>query len=61
MINKNHNEQQMKAICSVLGNIKWGYSKTELRRLLQQIGIETVSDGSESNGVKYKIGLNKRD
>lgn len=61
MINKVIDEQQLKAICDVLGETNRGYTKTELTRLLQQSGIELVSDGRQSNGYTYQLGLNKRD
>lgn len=38
-----------------------GYTKTELTRLLQQSGIEILSDGRSSNAYGYTLGLNKRD
>lgn len=49
------------AVCDVLGETNRGYSKKELTRLLQQSGIELVSDGRKSNGYTYQLGLNKRD
>lgn len=61
MVNKVIDEQQLKAICDVLGETNRGYTKTELTRLLQQSGIELVSDGRKSNGYTYQLGLNKRD
>lgn len=60
-MNKVLNEQQLKAICDILGDTYRGYTKTELTRLLQQSGIELVSDGRKSNGYTYQLGLNKRD
>lgn len=61
MVNKVIDEQQLKAVCDVLGETSRGYTKTELTRLLQQSGIELVSDGRKSNGYTYQLGLNKRD
>ena len=61
MVNKVIDEQQLKAVCDVLGETNRGYTKTELTRLLQQSGIELVSDGRKSNGYTYQLGLNKRD
>lgn len=61
MVNKVMDEQQLKAVCDVLGETNRGYTKTELTRLLQQSGIEPVSDGRKSNGYTYQLGLNKRD
>ncbi len=61
MIKKILNEQQLKAVCDVLAETNLGHTKTELTRLLEQSGIEIVSDGKWSNGYVYKRGLNKRD
>lgn len=61
MVNKVIDEQQLKAVCDVLGETNRGYTITELTRLLQQSGIELVSDGRKSNGYTYQLGLNKRD
>lgn len=61
MVNKVIDEQQLKAICDVFGETSRGFTKTELTRLLQQTGIEVISDGSKSNGFTYQYGLNKRD
>ncbi len=60
-IQKNLNEQQLKAICDVLADTNRGLTKTELKRLLKQCDIEAVDDGSTKNGYTYRIGLNKRD
>lgn len=61
MVKKNLDEQQLKAVCSVLAETNSGYSKTELNRLLEQCEIEAVSDGRTSNSYGYTLGLNKRD
>lgn len=61
MVNKVIDGQQLKAICDVFGETSRGFTKTELTRLLQQTGIEVMSDGSKSNGFTYQYGLNKRD
>ena len=61
MVNKQLDEQQLKAVCDVLAETDLGYTKTELTRLLEQSGIEIVSDGKWSNGYIYQTGLNKRD
>ena len=55
------NQQQLAALCDVLGHTNNGFTKKELTRLLQKSGIELVDDGSFNNGLVYKIGLNKRD
>lgn len=60
-MNKDLDEQQLKAICDVLAETNLGYTKTELTRLLQESQIELVSDGRVSNGYTYQIGLNKRE
>ena len=54
-------EQQLKAVCDVLAETNLGYTKSELTRLLEQSGIETVSDGRASSAYGYTPGLNKRD
>lgn len=61
MINKSLDEQQIKAVCDILGETNLGYTKTQLSRLLQQSYIEIVSDGKQSNGYGYQIGLSKKD
>lgn len=61
MINKTLDPQQLKAVCDVLAETDMGHTKTELTQLLQQSGIEVMSDGKMSNGYVYKFGLNKRD
>lgn len=57
---QNLDEQQLKALCDVLGETSSGYTKAELSHLLEQSGIAIVSDDSKSNGYIYQIGLNKR-
>lgn len=54
-------EQQLKAVCDVLAETNLGYTKSELTRLLEQSGIENVSDGRTSSAYGYTTGLNKRD
>lgn len=61
MVRKDLNEQQLKAICDVLGDTSRGLTKTELTRLLTQCLITLIDDGKSSNGYTYTIGLNKRD
>jgi len=61
MVRKELNEQQLKAICDVLGDTSRGLSKTELTRLLTQCLITLIDDGKSSNGFTYTIGSNKRD
>ena len=61
MIKKILDEQQLKAVCDVLAETDSGYTKTQLTRLLQQSGIEVVSDGRSSTAYGYTFGLNKRD
>lgn len=61
LISKVIDEQQLKAVCDVLGNTDSGYTKTELTRLLEQSKIEVLSDGKFNNGYTYGIGLNKRE
>lgn len=54
-------QQQIKAVCDILGHTSQGFTKTELSRLLEQCQIILVDDGYSSNGYTYTIGLNKRD
>lgn len=61
MIKKTLDEQQLKAICDVLAETSSGYTKPQLSRLLQQSGIEAVSDGRSNTAQGYTLGLNKRD
>lgn len=61
MIKKILDEQQLKAVCDVLAETNSGYTKTQLTRLLQQSGIEVVSDGRSGTAYGYTFGLNKRD
>ena len=61
MISKNLDDQQLKAVCNVLGETNRGYTKTELTHILQRSGIEILSDGKQTNGYTYYLGLNKRD
>ena len=61
MINKNFNQQQLEALCSVLGHTNDGFTKKELSNLLIKSNIGLVDDGSFNNGYVYKIGLNKKE
>ena len=61
VVNKVIDEQQLKAVCDVLGETNLGYTKTELTRLLEQSNIQITSDGKSNNGYIYQMGLNKRD
>lgn len=61
MTNKVLNQQQLKAVCDILGHTSEGFTKTELTRLLQQTHIILVDDGNSGNGYTYTLGLNKRD
>lgn len=54
------NQEQLQAICEVLGETNSGLSKTELTTILGQSGIEAVDDGRRSDGITYTTGLNKR-
>lgn len=53
MIKKILDEQQLKSVCDVLAETNSGYTKTQLTRLLQQSGIEAVSDGGSSTAYGY--------
>ena len=61
MVTKVIDQQHLKAVCDVFAETNLGYTKTELTRLLQQSGIEILSDGKSSNAYGYTLGLNKRD
>ncbi|MDR2941223.1 MAG: TIGR02391 family protein [Treponema sp.] len=53
--------EQLKAICNVIADTSSGLTKSELKLVLGQCGIEAVDDGYRSNGYTYSPGLNKRD
>lgn len=57
---KNLNDQQLEAICNVLGNTNQGLTKSEIRRLLNLCGFELVDDGNSRNGYTNSFGLSKR-
>lgn len=61
MINKIINQQQLEALCGVLGNTNDGFTKKELSNILRQSNIKLVDDGSSNNGYVYRVGLNKKD
>lgn len=52
-------QQQLDGICDVLGNTSQGLTKSQLRSLLMQCEIPILDDGSSSNIMSYKLGLNK--
>lgn len=54
------NEQQLKAICDVLGDTNQGLTKTELTELLQQSHITLMDDGRKNNGYTFTMGPSKR-
>ena len=57
------NEQQIKAICDVLGDTQHGLSKTEITQTLRECRIPVLDDGKRTigGGLAYQMGLNKRD
>ena len=57
------NEQQIKAICDVLGDTQQGLTKTEITQTLRECRIPVLDDGNRTigGGLAYEIGLNKRD
>ncbi|WP_404996816.1 TIGR02391 family protein [Caldifermentibacillus hisashii] len=61
MVSKALNEQQLKAICSVLADTNEGLTKKEISNILLQCKIKLVDDGYSRNDYSYTIGLNKRD
>lgn len=61
MNNKIIDQQQLMALCGVLGDTYNGFTKNKLSKLLQQSNINLVDDGSFNNGYIYRTGLNKKD
>lgn len=59
--NKIFTEQNLRNISSIIADTNKGLSKSELQRFLSESRIELLDDGNYSNGISYKIGLNKRD
>ena len=55
------NNQQLRAICNILGETNDGLTKKVLTELLVQTHIDVLSDGKQSNGLVFVVGLNKRD
>ena len=54
-------EQNLYNISAIIADTNRGLTKSELERHLRESKITLVSDGAYSNGVYYRIGLNKRD
>lgn len=54
-------QQQLKAICGILGHTSQGLTKSELSNLLGQCGIQILDDGSRRYSYGFIIGLNKKD
>lgn len=63
MINQQLDEQQLKSVCSVLGDTTRGPSKTILSNYLSECRITVLDDGKKTvgNGLAYTFGVNKRD
>jgi len=59
-MSENINQEQLKAICDVIGDTDTGLTKSELELVLGQSGIKVVDSGHRNNGLTYTIGLNKR-
>lgn len=57
------NGQQLKSICNILADTNRGLTKTELKSILRNCGIEEIDDGNQTinGGMFYQIGSNKRD
>lgn len=53
-------QEQLKAICDIIGETNQGLSKSDITIKLGQCSIELVDDGYRSNGPTYSTGLNKR-
>jgi len=54
------NQEQLQAICEILGDTNNGLTKNELQMVLSQCRIEIVDDGSSNDGYRITWGLNKR-
>ena len=50
----------LESIASIIGATDCFLSKSTLQHYLEIAGIKSVDDGSWSNGVYYKVGLNKQ-
>jgi len=53
-------QEQLKAICDIIADTNTGLTKSDIKLVLVQCGIETVDDGCRTNGLTHTIGLNKR-
>lgn len=63
MVVKNFSQQQIKSLCDVLANSdpQFGLIESEIRTKLGQCSINVLSKGGFNDGIRYSIGLNKRD
>ena len=60
-MNKQIEQQHLKALCDILADSSQGLTESEIRLKLGQCSIVAVDKGNRSNGYGYQIGLNKRD
>lgn len=60
-MNKQIEQQHLKALCDVLADTSQGLTESEIRLKLGQCSIVAVDKGNRSNEYGYQIGLNKRD
>lgn len=60
-MNKQIEQQHLKALCDVLADTSQGLTESEIRLKLGQCSIVAVDKGNRSNGYGYQLGLNKRD
>lgn len=62
-MNISMNEQQIKALCDVIGETNRGLTKTEITQILRECNIPVLDDGNRTieNGLAYQIGQNKKD
>ena len=54
-------EQSLHNISAIIADTNRGLTKSELERHLRESRIALVNDGTYSDGIYYRIGLNKRD
>lgn len=60
-MNKQIEQQHLKALCDILADSSQGLTESEIRLKLGQCSIVAVDKGNRSNGYGYQLGLNKRD
>lgn len=60
MVNIQLDSQQLQSLCDTLADTNNGFSKAELKRLLDHCSIVAVDDGIIRHNYSYETGLNKR-